>query len=107
MRISDWSSDVCSSDLSSRIHLLTAGAGMAHRLSAKEEADNDAPRDSQSDLRRNRRAEGCRPGTGPAAQAAGAGTRGRCPVPSAGRSDERRVGKAWVSTFKIWWGPYT
>src|SRR3546814_20130945 len=33
MRISDWSSDVCSSDLSDGTHLIGRAAGRAHKLS--------------------------------------------------------------------------
>src|SRR3546814_11903057 len=29
-----------------------------------------------------------------------------CPVGIATRSEERRVGKGWVSTCRSWWAPY-
>src|SRR3546814_7076949 len=75
MRISDWSSDVCSSDLDRRRHRRRLGVG--------------------GDLR----------------GAAGAvrPERHHPAVPEAGRdrSEERRVGKACVSTCRSRWSPYT
>src|SRR3546814_1019472 len=79
MRISDWSSDVCSSDLVSRL--------------------------GRPDLRapchgcpcRARRRGWCRAGAPPPGGTAGH----RC------RSEERRVGKECVSTCRSRWSPYT
>src|SRR3546814_5810361 len=75
MRISDWSSDVCSSDLG-RKDFGGAGGRMGHGLS----------------MRRGRRIDGRGPGAGRAA--------GERPDGIAGRSEERRVGKECVSTCR-------
>src|SRR3546814_12061786 len=90
MRISDWSSDVCSSDLaqavveviaefSAELDLGTLGLGLAHVLHGEK-----AP-----------------PG--------GRGVElGVLPVDieDVGRSEERRVGKECVSTCRSRWSPY-
>src|SRR3546814_15505641 len=95
MRISDWSSDVCSSDL------------WLWRI-----------RDGPS------RRDGCRPAPAsgaralPAPRGGGAGRQGRAhgsataappgaaaPVPAPPRSEERRVGKECVSTCSSRWSP--
>src|SRR3546814_19934639 len=77
MRISDWSSDVCSSDLRPRTQTV-AGGGRQH---APEPGFRIA-------LQRHGRA---------------AGSRGAVPVV---RSEERRVGKECVSTCRYRWSPY-
>src|SRR3546814_2455057 len=84
MRISDWSSDVCSSDLGG------TGGGPGGALSRAARRIGGGP-DSGC-----RFAE-CRRG------AAGTGRRrpGRSP-----RSEERRVGKECVSTCRSRWSPY-
>src|SRR3546814_16201864 len=76
MRISDWSSDVCSSDLSLR-------------------------RAQQPDtfVRQVHRAEG-------EPRALPVGRRGRVRARAAGSSEERRVGKECVSTCRSRWSPY-
>src|SRR3546814_2378849 len=78
MRISDWSSDVCSSDLPER-----RWAGVA---------DGPGLRDFLFDCRHS----------------AGARGRSRAPDRPAGvvRSEERRVGKECVSTCRSRWSPY-
>src|SRR3546814_11820504 len=90
MRISDWSSDVCSSDL--------AGVGQAHNPKAILSKGRflGASKKSLEDLhvtRRNGRVVLC--AIVPKIQAA-----------PAVRSEERRVGKACVSTFRSRWSPY-
>src|SRR3546814_4005608 len=79
MRISDWSSDVCSSDLG----LLLAEVGRLNNISV-----------SQDDLGRALRAEASRyPGQEER-------------VLQFYRSEERRVGKECVSTCRSRWSPY-
>src|SRR3546814_6177972 len=89
MRISDWSSDVCSSDL--------GGQGLCREIS-----------------RAGGRGKGDRyppwlPGrTGPSERDARAdcSTRSRPGAGGTGRSEERRVGKECVSTCRSRWSPY-
>src|SRR3546814_2457302 len=82
MRISDWSSDVCSSDLlleQSR-ELALRHAGLDHRIGEPLVYLDDAvhPAEIEQDLPFGRRA----------------------------RSEERRVGKECVSTCRSRWSPY-
>src|SRR3546814_18625999 len=108
MRISDWSSDVCSSDLRTRaldrrldkrvigIHPLgLVGVDLADQ--DQRVAHDDAGKADQAQDRveaerlveqqqRRHHAHQCE---------------GRC----AERSEERRVGKEWVSTFRSRWSP--
>src|SRR3546814_1126024 len=79
MRISDWSSDVCSSDLHD-------AAGKAHHRHARDDPGNDGSQSSPY-------------------HSAGK-LRGRLPVLRDGRSEERRVGKECVSTCRSRWSPY-
>src|SRR3546814_10496721 len=76
MRISDWSSDVCSSDLTA-----AGGAVQASLLKAEDDPDkapkDDALRDRQFDMLRTLR----------------------------DRSEERRVGKECVRTCRSRWSP--
>src|SRR3546814_18072104 len=98
MRISDWSSDVCSSDLINyEICVLTA---LRERLRCKEiwvvgadryrNPDDDLPRDFET-----RRADYYRE-LGRSEDAGAFVT----------RSEERRVGKECVSTCRSRWSPY-
>src|SRR3546814_14931283 len=115
MRISDWSSDVCSSDLVD-VAVRVAGELRRQRMRAEESgADLDAervadlPRDAQHlafvvevqavaglDLQR---------GHAVGEQRACARQRLRQPLVLA-RSEERRVGKECVSTGRSRWSPY-
>src|SRR3546814_3448447 len=85
MRISDWSSDVCSSDLG-------AGAIGAHALppahGQQQEADQ-AGREAEGDPGEERDEQGQ-----------------INPFPCRNRSEERRVGKECVSTCRSRWSPY-
>src|SRR3546814_17991163 len=82
MRISDWSSDVCSSDLGPRRrHRRRTGPVARHRRGPGAVGRDDA-------RRRLTVVSGC------------AALR---PRP---RSEERRVGKEWVSTCRSRWSPY-
>src|SRR3546814_11535939 len=80
MRISDWSSDVCSSDLSSK----TRSGAPRSPFRLKDRSDHDS---------------GLRTDDSPQI-ADGISTR---PVRS--RPEERRVGKEWVSTCRSRWSP--
>src|SRR3546814_17234303 len=100
MRISDWSSDVCSSDL------LDATDGDKGRLGVKARIaldPADHPIDASLDMKNfmlTRRddatvqADATIKASGPAKSA------------SISRSEERRVGKACVSTCRSRWSPY-
>src|SRR3546814_6506686 len=79
MRISDWSSDVCSSDLSAR--------------STSEALVPPKPKLLLSTAFTLRFFAVC-------------GTRSTPAQPSLGRSEERRVGKECVSTCRSRWSPY-
>src|SRR3546814_14680564 len=96
MRISDWSSDVCSSDLRCGIDVAARKGAALARLAAVA-AQIDAVGDAKQLLRWNRplacRDRHEREGwhhdlLGPA------------------RSEERRVGKECVSTCRSRWSPY-
>src|SRR3546814_15766368 len=79
MRISDWSSDVCSSDLRGR----KAGAGVASIVRPA-----------------------CGIGAGVAAPPRNSGISGLPRPLEEPRSEERRVGKECVSTCRSRWSPY-
>src|SRR3546814_7685848 len=84
MRISDWSSDVCSSDLriAPRVVALVLRRGLRRRY---------AQRDAQR----------------VAGELVDIGRRGAIAVARRiGRSEERRVGKECVSTCRSRWSPY-
>src|SRR3546814_6198606 len=76
MRISDWSSDVCSSDLYGGSHSVSRTAPWRRRACGN-----------------------------PAAQPEGVHLRRRL-RPAIARSEERRVGKECVSTCRSRWSPY-
>src|SRR3546814_20033165 len=83
MRISDWSSDVCSSDL----------VGLAQQRSGQ--SARDRPLLLEFDVRACRALSPCRNRAGLLHRCAGAS-----------RSEERRVGKECVSTCRSRWSPY-
>src|SRR3546814_19214956 len=96
MRISDWSSDVCSSDLHGAIlvhyafgdgHLCREHGVVRHQLDAVR-CFGDVQRVAFAD------AQACE-------QFLGQQHAGRI----ADRSEERRVGKECVSTCRSWWSP--
>src|SRR3546814_9489734 len=84
MRISDWSSDVCSSDLSAQRRVLGAQCQLA-ALSALAHSDGGP-------LRRDAELKAL--------------AVGRAEIGSPSRSEERRVGKECVSTCRSRWPPY-
>src|SRR3546814_19246323 len=103
MRISDWSSDVCSSDLpdglvlepllvdlaNERVADVAGGLGIAHRLEPEVEADDAlVGADRRGDREVQRVDDPAEPDH-------------RHP----GRSEERRVGKACVGTCRSRWWP--
>src|SRR3546814_9220725 len=80
MRISDWSSDVCSSDLRQLPHEMLLIRSVPSSLDGQEnETDPAHPRQFRASL----------PAANPAA-----------------RSEERRVGKECVSKCRSRWSPY-
>src|SRR3546814_11216552 len=84
MRISDWSSDVCSSDLNGNLKLDTDTLG----------SRNITGKDNEHGYYLN---VGGSYGINGGAQA---------DKPNKGRSEERRVGKECVSTCRSRWSPY-
>src|SRR3546814_18123624 len=99
MRISDWSSDVCSSDLSEEGEEGDKGGGR-QRHQPGEEADR-VDEQTEGDQRHEQAGE----------------YHGRAPHPAhpllelaaqlSLRSEERRVGNECVSKFRYRWSPYT
>src|SRR3546814_2949064 len=83
MRISDWSSDVCSSDLCyscSSADLRTCGRGSPRSLKRRRKGRHVYRKEAD--------------------------TEGRLPAGHLHRSEERRVGKECVSTCRSRWSPY-
>src|SRR3546814_15125637 len=101
MRISDWSSDVCSSDLQVRRHFLAAGGTSRNLGLSLKPSGASAPCGFDP-----------RPGHWEAlvcvSQIAPRGNRGCDEIdsPLCCRSEERRVGKECVSTCRSRWSPY-
>src|SRR3546814_16626019 len=103
MRISDWSSDVCSSDLGEADQADLAATlqslGAQDRLHLVETAFDIVvyqhiviPVPVADLVRRARHARRDHLVS--------------VSIPRAQRSEERRVGKEWVSTCRTWWSPY-
>src|SRR3546814_14122152 len=106
MRISDWSSDVCSSDLSIVRAIVTAS-----RWAAYLGPEQGTPRDFWRALFEHTYSVELRVEAGRAEDLlAPAGIRFDALLApawnEAGRSDERRVGKECVSTCRLRWWPY-
>src|SRR3546814_12137953 len=103
MRISDWSSDVCSSDLSG-CKVLSSRVGLTPDLlpdACLFDDALDAARRIAADA-----AEGCLAKSSAAATRAAAERHTPASVRKQLRSEERRVGKACVSTCRYRWSPY-
>src|SRR3546814_12277311 len=112
MRISDWSSDVCSSDLSTvnrvtinRYHNV-AGATVVNRTVMQEarpvqHSVTQVSRQQYANLHPNRQ-PAIRPATAQAAHASAPGPRIE---PRSQRSEEHRVGKECVITCRSRWSP--
>src|SRR3546814_3078731 len=92
MRISDWSSDVCSSDLSATI------PGRSRLLSA--------PVSGGSEMRRPVKGRRAHHACANEETSRSIGKRSPVPPCRARRSEERRVGKECVSTCRSRWSPY-
>src|SRR3546814_8882491 len=95
MRISDWSSDVCSSDLQPRreigpLHMETRPVGEIAEQRAQEQGKRKGEKDRVKRMERPPRA--------------GHGYRDHSV--SSRRSEERRAGTACVSTVRSRWSPY-
>src|SRR3546814_9182478 len=90
MRISDWSSDVCSSDLGKIGFEIAAKAGAALLLAQQD--DRGEVRQIDAFVKDHR---GFEPAVGQ-----------RRTAVEMGRSEERRVGKECVSTCRSRWSPY-
>src|SRR3546814_10041351 len=88
MRISDWSSDVCSSDLGDERLVRLGERGF---LAVEQRI---VPRDDR------RLVGAAAPERGDVEPGAHVPQRGGC------RSEERRVGKGWVSPCRSRWAPY-
>src|SRR3546814_12126335 len=97
MRISDWSSDVCSSDLSS---VLSGGAMHEEGQLAVRYGFEQRPDIWRKGLWHGRIVDPHR-----FQRALNGGVRAQN-VPSAVRSDERRVGKECVSACRSRWSPF-
>src|SRR3546814_16287783 len=102
MRISDWSSDVCSSDLRAGYGIPPIGRyGHQCAVAAKRDARRLPAVHAQYPAQGLRlvAARARQAGLVRDARQAGAGVLSR----NLRRSEERRVGKRWVSTCKYWW----
>src|SRR3546814_12260039 len=104
MRISDWSSDVCSSDLLGRVHSrrakLAHDHSRPHRFKARIVHNNTFwPRP----LTRNAPCGAEQP---PATSAPALSSKLAVDQRLARRSEERRVGKECVRTCRSRWSPY-
>src|SRR3546814_9847483 len=98
MRISDWSSDVCSSDLNSPLRMLDAPSILGSAAISWSSASTLPPRPPPDFL-------------GAVSLAGASAVTGSGAVPSgapsgAERSEERRVGKECVRTCRSRWSPY-
>src|SRR3546814_14030887 len=117
MRISDWSSDVCSSDLA--VHGF-ADFGRTQHWGNFSGSNEDGRQDerpgcgqgSQEEVgeesrEEGRRQEGASKESCQESREEGAGQEGRCEERrrEVGRSEERRVGKECVSTCRSRWSP--
>src|SRR3546814_13369433 len=104
MRISDWSSDVCSSDLSSGAVVTVPHerqlVGLPDELAGRTYGRGHRSRLGNRGGGRRRRARGRRDGGGRRPRGRARGTDPRR------RVEERRVGKECVSTCRSRWSPY-
>src|SRR3546814_13129965 len=95
MRISDWSSDVCSSDLAVDKH--AHRTFQARSFPAHHEHFGGRSHEKQGDREMDR----CRMQLLQSGHDAGFAL-----IRMATRSEERRVGKESVNTCRSWWSPY-
>src|SRR3546814_12943583 len=107
MRISDWSSDVCSSDLTVRICSDPANPGGTMTIPLEKAGSHDAGAVQQHCPWGALANAPIVPDLPVLAAAPPAIEPVPAPVPSLGfRSEERRVGKECVSTCSSRWSPY-
>src|SRR3546814_14735168 len=98
MRISDWSSDVCSSDLLSNIKNRMAEIG-----SLKEQVKSEA--EMRGEMADAKAFLNSLSGTEKSAERRESLTVSGLPMETQGRPEERRVGKEGVSTCRSRWSP--
>src|SRR3546814_16013155 len=99
MRISDWSSDVCSSDLDPGE--ITTGSGPGRGKSASDRPGGAGDGNQSAQANNTSHPEtACGRWPDPTGTAAGP------LLYRSGRSEERRVGKECVSTCRSRWSPY-
>src|SRR3546814_15264554 len=114
MRISDWSSDVCSSDLADKAAISDVQTAQASRLGAKAQGQPVALQSRMALAQRCCAEAAVRSSVAfiadpdlPAIEQLH--DRGDRPLsrtlPFGERSEERRVGKEWVSTCRSGWSP--
>src|SRR3546814_20576546 len=111
MRISDWSSDVCSSDLRVAAHLDQIGRDLGRTAVLPGLIDISEPAENPVADDRNEEEEAGDPGVGitfhgGSPDGCSRTTRGDRKRRSTFSSEERRVGKACVSTCSSRWAPY-
>src|SRR3546814_13756889 len=98
MRISDWSSDVCSSDLGPLVHLVRNAVD--HGLEMPDQRRR-AGKPAEGVIRLRARVDGGRPSVEVRDDGAGIDLE-----MVRARSEERRVGKGGGSTCRSRWSPY-
>src|SRR3546814_19499459 len=102
MRISDWSSDVCSSDLRAR-EAAEQVRGRLAQIASDAERESALSQDAEETVSRlaaeTEQLEALRAGEAEAQSAAESG------VAEAQRTEERRVGQECVSTCRSRWAP--
>src|SRR3546814_14199438 len=104
MRISDWSSDVCSSDLKALAAHLRGLAGVKRVLYPGE--DDHPDRDLARDLLQGNASHMVSFELDTDRQGVNRFLRAAANIAFAPRSEERRVGKECVSTCRSRWSPY-
>src|SRR3546814_15692464 len=100
MRISDWSADVCSSDLERGVvEALVERARAHHAVDVGRDDHQILAREARLDVGAHHRRGG---------EIVGRDVEEALDLPGVQvRSEERRVGKACVSTCRSRWSPYT
>src|SRR3546814_11000900 len=97
MRISDWSSDVCSSDLAWSMVMAELGLGQAKTQSQKDNQKKTRATNANPVRGDGKGTDNTKPNHTPTLSAT---------LPNGGqRSEERRVGKEGGRTCRSWWSP--
>src|SRR3546814_14793265 len=102
MRISDWSSDVCSSDLQKAVIFESAYWSIRKLIDEAVAAREPNPGKAVPTLEQGCRFENISFGYGRETVLEWSSLE----IPARGRSEERRVGKECVSTCRSRWSPY-